>query len=119
MASNKNALGKGLGALLESAKTDITSKPTNNSNQAGLISRINIENACRGLTIPHLAIHGSDDPTVLISDVYDFQKWNPNTIIHKIENANHVFGVSHPFNDKNFPAHFNEVLDKTFNFLKS
>ena len=44
MASKKSALGKGLGALLESAKTDITSKPTNNSNQAGLISRINIEN---------------------------------------------------------------------------
>ena len=45
MASNKNALGKGLGALLESAKTDITSKPsTFNNNQAGLISRISIAN---------------------------------------------------------------------------
>ena len=45
MASNKNALGKGLGALLESAKTDITSKPsTFNNNQAGLISRISISN---------------------------------------------------------------------------
>ncbi len=45
MASNKNALGKGLGALLESAKTDITSKPsTSNNKQAGLISRISITN---------------------------------------------------------------------------
>lgn len=45
MASSKNALGKGLGALLESAKTDITSKPsTLNNNQAGLISRIKITN---------------------------------------------------------------------------
>ena len=45
MASSKNALGKGLGALLESAKTDITSKPsTFNNNQAGLISRIKITN---------------------------------------------------------------------------
>ena len=43
MASKKNALGKGLGALLENAKTDITSKSGNNLNaQAGLISRINI-----------------------------------------------------------------------------
>ncbi|MDB9990311.1 ParB/RepB/Spo0J family partition protein [Flavobacteriales bacterium] len=43
MASKKNALGKGLGALLENAKTDITSKPGNELNaQAGLISRINI-----------------------------------------------------------------------------
>jgi ParB family chromosome partitioning protein len=43
MASKKNALGKGLGALLENAKTDITSRTGNNLNaQAGLISRINI-----------------------------------------------------------------------------
>ena len=45
MTSNKNALGKGLSALLENAKTDITSKPsTFNNNQAGLISRIKITN---------------------------------------------------------------------------
>ena len=45
MASSKNALGKGLGALLESAKTDITSKPNKlNNNQVGLISRIKITN---------------------------------------------------------------------------
>jgi ParB family chromosome partitioning protein len=43
MVSKKNALGKGLGALLENAKTDITSKPENEINaQAGIISRINI-----------------------------------------------------------------------------
>tara|TARA_B110001450_G_scaffold115216_1_gene108899 strand:+ start:146 stop:1021 length:876 start_codon:yes stop_codon:yes gene_type:complete len=43
MVSKKNALGKGLGALLENAKTDITSKPGNEINaQAGLTSRINI-----------------------------------------------------------------------------
>ena len=45
MVSSKNALGKGLSALLESAKTDITSKPSTLSNdQAGLISRIKIIN---------------------------------------------------------------------------
>jgi ParB family chromosome partitioning protein len=44
MVSKKNALGKGLGALLENAKTDITSKPSSESNaQAGLVSRINID----------------------------------------------------------------------------
>jgi ParB family chromosome partitioning protein len=45
MVSKKNALGKGLGALLENAKTDITSKPDSKTNaQAGLVSRINIAN---------------------------------------------------------------------------
>ena len=45
MVSKKNALGKGLVALLENAKTDITSKAGIETNaQAGLTSRINIDN---------------------------------------------------------------------------
>ena len=45
MVSKKNALGKGLGALLENAKTDITSKSQNsNPDQVNSISRINIFN---------------------------------------------------------------------------
>jgi len=45
MVSKKNALGKGLSALLENAKTDITSKSKNSQNyQAGSISRIDITN---------------------------------------------------------------------------
>ncbi|MDC6470811.1 ParB/RepB/Spo0J family partition protein [Flavobacteriales bacterium] len=45
MGSKKSALGKGLGALLENAKTDITSNSNSSiQNQAGLISRINISN---------------------------------------------------------------------------
>ena len=45
MVSKKNALGKGLGALLENAKKDITSKAGIETNaQAGLTSRINIDN---------------------------------------------------------------------------
>ena len=80
--------------------------------------RINIKNACRNLSIPHLAIHGSDDPTVLIEDVYDFKSWNEKTKVYEIKGANHVFNVSHPFKETNFPNHFQEVLQKTFNFLK-
>tara|TARA_X000000950_G_scaffold44477_1_gene50338 strand:- start:9860 stop:10738 length:879 start_codon:yes stop_codon:yes gene_type:complete len=45
MVSKKNALGKGLGALLENAKTDITSKSQNSDpDQVKSISRINISN---------------------------------------------------------------------------
>ena len=36
-------------------------------------SRVDIENASRNLKIPHLAIHGSEDPTVHIDEVYDFK----------------------------------------------
>ena len=45
MVSKKNALGKGLGAMLENAKTDITSKSQNSDpDQVKSISRINIFN---------------------------------------------------------------------------
>lgn len=81
--------------------------------------RIDIENACKNLTLPHLAIHGTEDPTVDIKDVNDFKNWNPKTIVHKIKDANHVFGVSHPFNEKSFPSHFIKVLEKTFEFLET
>lgn len=81
--------------------------------------RIDIENACSNLTVPHLAIHGTEDPTVDIKDVNDFKNWNPKTIVHKIKDANHVFGVSHPFNEKSFPSHFIKVLEKTFEFLET
>ena len=82
-------------------------------------SRIDIENASRNLNIPHLAIHGSEDPTVHIDEVYDFQKWNSKTIVKEIKGANHVFGVSHPYDDKQYPMHFNKALELTFDFLKS
>ena len=81
--------------------------------------RIDIENACRNLNLPHLAIHGTDDPTVDIKDVNDLKNWNPKTIVHKIKDANHVFGASHPFNEKCFPSHFIKVLEKTFEFLET
>ena len=81
--------------------------------------RIDIENACRNLTVPHLAIHGTEDPTVDIKDVNDFKNWNPKTIVYKIKDANHVFGVSHPFNENSFPSHFIKVLEKTFEFLET
>ena len=81
--------------------------------------RIDIENACKNLTLPHLAIHGTEDPTVNIKDVNDFKNWNPKTIVYKIKDANHVFGVSHPFNETSFPSHFIKVLEKTFEFLET
>ena len=45
MVSKKNALGKGLSALLENAKTDITSNADHQKSEVvGSISRIEISN---------------------------------------------------------------------------
>ena len=81
--------------------------------------RIDIKIACKNLNIPHLVIHGTDDPTVSISDAHDFKKWNSNTEIFEIKDANHVFGIMHPYSLDKYPKHFQLTLDKTFKFLKA
>ena len=78
-----------------------------------------IKNACINLKVSHLVVHGSDDPTVSISDAYDFKKWNSNTEIFEINNANHVFGIMHPYTLDKYPKDFQLTLDKTFEFLKA
>ena len=81
--------------------------------------RIDIKIACKNLNIPHLVVHGTDDPTVSISDAHDFKKWNSNTEIFEIKDANHVFGIMHPYSLDEYPQHFLLTLDKTFKFLKA
>ena len=81
--------------------------------------RIDIKIACKNLNIPHLVVHGTDDPTVSISDAHDFKKWNSNTEIFEIKDANHVFGIMHPYSLDDYPQHFQLTLDKTFKFLKA
>ena len=58
--------------------------------------RLDIKKATENLKIPHLIIHGDDDTSVLISEAESLKKWNPNSQFEIIENANHVFNVSHP-----------------------
>jgi pimeloyl-ACP methyl ester carboxylesterase len=81
--------------------------------------RIDIKIATKNLSIPHLVVHGTDDPTVSIIDAHDFKKWNLKTEIFEIKDANHVFGIMHPYSLDKYPKHFQITLDKTFEFLKA
>jgi pimeloyl-ACP methyl ester carboxylesterase len=83
------------------------------------MNRIDINKAVINLDKPHLVVHGSDDPTVLINDAYDFIKWNSKTIFYEIKDANHVFGVMHPYDLEEYPIHFQEAIDVSLNFLES
>tara|TARA_A100001035_G_scaffold150335_1_gene118351 strand:+ start:728 stop:1573 length:846 start_codon:yes stop_codon:yes gene_type:complete len=84
----------------------------NNSN------RINLELAIKEIKIPILIVHGDNDPTVLVDQAYDFKNWNDKVDLKIIENADHVFGVSHPQCFDNIPIHLNDALDVTLKFLK-
>lgn len=80
--------------------------------------RLNIENACKNINIPHLIIHGDGDDAVPFSHAENLHRWNPKSELISIPNANHVFGAKQPWTEEQFPKDFDEVLIKTFEFLK-
>jgi len=80
--------------------------------------RLNIQNAVSKMSIPHLLVHGSDDPTVLLSEAVNIKSWNKNTHLHVIDGANHVLGGFHPYDLEKFPKDLQEAIDVTIKFLK-
>ena len=81
-------------------------------------NRLNIENAVRKMSIPHLVVHGSEDPTVLLTEAENIKSWNADIHLHIIDGANHVLGSFHPYNLDKFPKHLQEAIDSTIAFLK-
>jgi len=80
--------------------------------------RLNIKNAVSKMSVPHLLVHGSDDPTVLLSEAVSIKSWNTNTHLHIIDGANHVLGGFHPYDLEKFPKDLQEAVDVTIKFLK-
>jgi esterase/lipase len=81
-------------------------------------NRLNIQNAVSKINIPHLIVHGSDDPTVLLSEAVNIKSWNSNTDLYVIDGANHVLGGFHPYDLEKFPKDLQKALDVTIKFLK-
>jgi pimeloyl-ACP methyl ester carboxylesterase len=80
--------------------------------------RLNIQNAVSKMSIPHLLVHGNDDPTVLLSEALNIKSWNPNIDLHVIDGADHVLGGFHPYDLEKFPKDLQEAIDVTIKFLK-
>ena len=80
--------------------------------------RLNIQNAVSKMSIPHLLVHGNEDPTVLLSEAVNIKSWNPDIDLHIIDGANHVLGGFHPYALEKFPKDLQEAIDVTIKFLK-
>jgi pimeloyl-ACP methyl ester carboxylesterase len=80
--------------------------------------RLTIKRAISNLKIPHLIIHGSNDPTVLIEEAKTIHKWNPKSVLKIIEAANHVFETSHPWNKSELSKEMNQVCSLIIKFSK-
>lgn len=81
-------------------------------------NRLNIQKAIEKLQIPHLIIHGNKDHSVLISEAESLKKWNPKAEYQIIENADHVFNTSHPWEKNEMSTELKNAVDICLKFLK-
>ena len=80
-------------------------------------SRLTIKIAAQNLDIPHLIVHGTTDESVKFSEAKALHKWNSNSKLIPIENANHVFGGKHPWDESEMPIHLEKVVTESIEFL--
>lgn len=81
--------------------------------------RYNPKNAVKRLEKPGLVIHGDNDETVPVEQAYELKNINPDIDLHIVENGNHVFGGTHPFEGDELHPHAYEILNKTVSFFKN
>ncbi|MGK0422253.1 MAG: pimeloyl-ACP methyl ester carboxylesterase [Polaribacter sp.] len=80
--------------------------------------RLDIQKATQNLKIPLLIIHGDNDTSVAIEEAENIHKWNPKSSFQTIENADHVFNVSHPWENQKMSQELEEVIKQSVAFLK-
>jgi len=85
-----------------------------NANEA----RLTIQRAVTNLNKPLLIIHGSGDTSVSIKEAEALHHWNTKSVLKTINDANHVFGASHPWDKQTLPEDLNEVINASVAFLK-
>ena len=81
--------------------------------------RLNIKSAANRISIPHLIIHGTEDPTVNVEEAKNIHKWSKNSELFLIENADHGFGSKQPWKEELLPKDFQLVVNKTIEFIKN
>ncbi|QQS30556.1 MAG: dienelactone hydrolase family protein [Sphingobacteriales bacterium] len=82
------------------------------------MGRLNIEQAAKNLNCPLLIIHGTTDPVVLFEEAQLLHQWHTNSRLLPIPNANHVFGMRHPWESTELPADAQTMADETIRFFK-
>lgn len=80
---------------------------------------LNISSAVKNLKIPQLIINGTADETVKYSEAENIHKWNPNSELYIIENANHTFGATQPWTANLMPSDLNKAVMKTIDFINN
>ncbi len=80
--------------------------------------RLTIRRAVENLKVSQLIIHGYEDTSVAYAESKALHQWNPKSKLELIDNANHVFGASHPWKHHKLPDDLLTVVNKTIAFIK-
>jgi pimeloyl-ACP methyl ester carboxylesterase len=81
--------------------------------------RLNIQKAAENLSIPHLVVHGTEDPTVPLHEAESLHAWSDKSELFLVKDSDHGFGAKQPWTDEQLPKDFITVLEKTISFIKS
>ncbi len=79
--------------------------------------RFDIKENLMKLDKPILLLHGTSDETVSIEDSQWIYDNLDHTILVKIENGNHTFGGSHPWNKESLPENLSFAIEETIEFF--
>ncbi len=81
--------------------------------------KLSTEKAAKHLEKPYLIIHGSDDPAVGLDKAETLKNWCPHSELFIIEDADHVFGGKHPWEESGLPEHSKQMVEKSIDFIVS
>jgi len=81
-------------------------------------NRLTIKRAIENLEIPHLIIHGDNDSSIVVEEAEVQHQWNSKSELIIIENADHVFNTSHPWNKKEVSKELLQFINYSISFLK-
>lgn len=80
--------------------------------------RLTIKRAVEHLQIPHLILHGTNDAAVSHLEAEALHRWNSDSNLSLIDDANHTFGATHPWHLKTLPEDLEKVSSISINFIK-
>ncbi len=79
--------------------------------------RFDIKENLMRLSKPLLLLHGTNDETVPLADAEWLYENIDHSILIKIENANHTFGISHPWLDESMHESLSFAIEETAEFF--
>lgn len=79
---------------------------------------LNILDAAKRIIVPWLIINGTDDASVSVETAEKLYALNAKSKLAIIQEANHVYGASHPYEREELPDDLKDVCEKCLVFLR-